>query len=106
VSVLELPDEQVISIVRQLTAARKRTVLLALAPDSQARPLFAVLYKRILHFEENSHAAILHHEEERRKTPCQWRKIFNPASCSSVFVVGICYLQFRRFGWGFAALCS
>jgi hypothetical protein len=24
---------------------------------------------------------------------------------SSWFVVEICYLQFRRFGWGFAALC-
>jgi hypothetical protein len=36
-SVLELNDEQVISIVRQLPAARKRTALLALAQDSQAR---------------------------------------------------------------------
>jgi len=36
-SVLELSDEQVISIVRQLPAARKRTALLALAQDSQAR---------------------------------------------------------------------
>ncbi len=36
-SVLELNDEQVISIVRQLPAARKRTALLALAPDAQAR---------------------------------------------------------------------
>ena len=35
-SVLELNDEQVISIVRQLPAARKRTALLALAPDAQA----------------------------------------------------------------------
>jgi len=36
-SVLELKDEQVISIVRQLPAARKRTALLALAQDAQAR---------------------------------------------------------------------
>jgi hypothetical protein len=36
-SVLELSDEQVISIVRQLPAARKRAALLALAQDSQAR---------------------------------------------------------------------
>ena len=36
-SVLELNDEQVISIVRQLPAARKRTALLALAQDAQAR---------------------------------------------------------------------
>jgi hypothetical protein len=36
-SILELNDEQVISIVRQLPAARKRTALLALAQDSQAR---------------------------------------------------------------------
>jgi hypothetical protein len=36
-SVLELSDEQVISIVRQLPAARKRTALLALAHDAQAR---------------------------------------------------------------------
>ncbi len=35
-SVLELNDEQVISIVRQLPAARKRTALLALAQDAQA----------------------------------------------------------------------
>ncbi len=35
-SVLELNDEQVISIVRQLPAARRRTPLLALAPDAQA----------------------------------------------------------------------
>jgi hypothetical protein len=34
------------------------------------------------------------------KRPAQWRKIFIPA-----FVVEICYLQFPRFGWGFAALC-
>ena len=25
---------------------------------------------------------------------------------SSWFVVEICYLQFRHFGWGFAALCQ
>ena len=36
-SVLELNDEQVISIVRQLPAARRRTALLALAQDAQAR---------------------------------------------------------------------
>jgi hypothetical protein len=36
-SVLELNDEQVISLVRQLPAARKRTALLALAQDAQAR---------------------------------------------------------------------
>ncbi len=36
-SVLELNDEQVISIVRQLPAARKRTALLALAQDAQVR---------------------------------------------------------------------
>ena len=36
-SVLELNDEQVISIVRQLPAARKRAALLALAQDAQAR---------------------------------------------------------------------
>jgi hypothetical protein len=36
-SVLELNDEQVISMVRQLPAARKRTALLALAQDAQAR---------------------------------------------------------------------
>jgi hypothetical protein len=37
VSVLELNDEQVISLVRQLPAARKRAALLALAQDAQAR---------------------------------------------------------------------
>jgi hypothetical protein len=36
-SVLELSDEQVISLVRQLPAERKRTALLALAQDAQAR---------------------------------------------------------------------
>ncbi len=36
-SVLELSDEQVISLVRQLPAARRRTALLALAQDSQGR---------------------------------------------------------------------
>ena len=36
-SLLELNDEQVISIVRQLPAARKRAALLALAQDAQAR---------------------------------------------------------------------
>jgi hypothetical protein len=36
-SVLELTDEQVISLVRQLPATRKRGVLLALAQDSQSR---------------------------------------------------------------------
>ena len=36
-TVLELNDEQVISIVRQLPAASKRTALLALAQDAQAR---------------------------------------------------------------------
>lgn len=36
-SALELNDEQVISMVRQLPAARKRTALLALAHDAQAR---------------------------------------------------------------------
>jgi hypothetical protein len=36
-SVLELNDEQVISLVRQLPAARKRTALLALAQDAQDR---------------------------------------------------------------------
>jgi hypothetical protein len=36
-SVLELSDEQVISLVRQLPAERKRTALLALAQDSQGR---------------------------------------------------------------------
>lgn len=34
-SVLELNDEQVISLVRQLPPARKRTALLALAQDAQ-----------------------------------------------------------------------
>jgi len=36
-SVLELSDEQVISLVRQLPAARKRAALLALAQDAQGR---------------------------------------------------------------------
>jgi hypothetical protein len=36
-SVLELSDEQVISLVRQLPAERKRTALLALAQDAQVR---------------------------------------------------------------------
>ena len=36
-SVLELSDEQVISLVRQLPAERKRTALLALAQDAQTR---------------------------------------------------------------------
>ena len=36
-SVLELNDEQVISLVRQLPAARKRAALLALAQDAQSR---------------------------------------------------------------------
>ena len=36
-SVLELNDEQVISIVRQLPAARKRAALLALAQDAHGR---------------------------------------------------------------------
>jgi hypothetical protein len=36
-SVLELTDEQVISLVRQLPSARKRGALLALAQDSQVR---------------------------------------------------------------------
>lgn len=36
-SVLELSDEQVISLVRQLPAERKRSALLALAQDAQAR---------------------------------------------------------------------
>jgi len=36
-NVLELSDEQVISLVRQLPAERKRTALLALAQDSQGR---------------------------------------------------------------------
>jgi hypothetical protein len=35
--VMELIDEQVISIVRQLPAARKQTALLALAQDAQGR---------------------------------------------------------------------
>ena len=36
-SVLELNDEQVISLVRQLPAARKRTALLALAQEARVR---------------------------------------------------------------------
>ncbi|MBI3851054.1 MAG: hypothetical protein HY298_12375 [Verrucomicrobia bacterium] len=36
-SVLELTDEQVISLVRQLPSARKRTALLALAQEGLAR---------------------------------------------------------------------
>ncbi|HEY3915914.1 MAG TPA: hypothetical protein VGN61_15605 [Verrucomicrobiae bacterium] len=36
-SVLELSDEQVISLVRQLPAERRRTALLALAQDAQTR---------------------------------------------------------------------
>ena len=36
-SVLELSDEQVISLVRQLPAERKRKALLALAGDAQAQ---------------------------------------------------------------------
>ncbi len=36
-SVLELSDEQVISLVRQLPAERKRKALLALAQESQGR---------------------------------------------------------------------
>ena len=36
-SVLELTDEQVISLVRQLPSASKRGALLALAQDSQSR---------------------------------------------------------------------
>jgi hypothetical protein len=36
-SVLELSDEQVISLMRQLPAERKRTALLALALDAQTR---------------------------------------------------------------------
>jgi hypothetical protein len=36
-SVLELSDEQVISLVRQLPAERKRAALLALAQDAQTR---------------------------------------------------------------------
>jgi hypothetical protein len=63
-----------------------------------------VLCKSILHFEDNSNAAIQHHEHEGKR-PAQWRKIFVSASCSSHFVVEICYLRFPRFGWGFAALC-
>jgi hypothetical protein len=34
---LDLSDEQVISLVRQLPAERRRTALLALAQDAQAR---------------------------------------------------------------------
>jgi hypothetical protein len=36
-SILDLNDEQVISLVRQLPGARKRTALLALAQDAQGR---------------------------------------------------------------------
>jgi hypothetical protein len=36
-SVLELSDEQVLSLVRQLPAERKRAALLALAQDAQVR---------------------------------------------------------------------
>jgi hypothetical protein len=36
-SVLELSDEQVISLVRQLSAESERTALLALAQEAQAR---------------------------------------------------------------------
>jgi hypothetical protein len=36
-SVLELTDEQVISLVRQLPSARKRQALLALAEDAEIR---------------------------------------------------------------------
>jgi hypothetical protein len=36
-SVLELSDEQVISLVRQLPPERKRAALLALAEDAQTR---------------------------------------------------------------------
>ena len=36
-SVLELTDEQVISLVRQLPPERKRSALLALAEETQAR---------------------------------------------------------------------
>jgi hypothetical protein len=36
-SVLELTDEQVISLVRQLPSARKRAALLALTEDAEAR---------------------------------------------------------------------
>ena len=35
-SVLELTDEQVVSLVRQLPAARKRAALLSLAQEGQA----------------------------------------------------------------------
>jgi hypothetical protein len=36
-SVLELTDEQVLSLMRQLPATRKRSALLALAQDSRVR---------------------------------------------------------------------
>jgi len=36
-SVLELTDKQVLSLVRQLPARRKRTALLALAQEAQSR---------------------------------------------------------------------
>jgi TRAP-type C4-dicarboxylate transport system substrate-binding protein len=36
-SVLELTDQQVLSLVRQLPARRKRTALLALAQEAQVR---------------------------------------------------------------------
>lgn len=36
-SVLELTDEQVISLVRQLPSARKRAALLALAQEARSR---------------------------------------------------------------------
>jgi hypothetical protein len=36
-SVLELTDEQVLSLLRQLPAERKRTALIALAQDAQGR---------------------------------------------------------------------
>ncbi len=36
-SVLELTDEQVVSLVRQLPAARKRAALLTLAQDARVR---------------------------------------------------------------------
>ena len=36
-SVLELTDEQVISLVRQLPSARKRAALLVLAQEAQSR---------------------------------------------------------------------
>lgn len=36
-SVLELTDDQVLSLVRQLPSARKRQALLALAEESEAR---------------------------------------------------------------------